>query len=102
MSLSSISSTRYPQITPVIFENKLSIDDCLLLYQNLTADEIQKIKTIDFVSWYVGIQNQLNGIYNYNEAALDHTYQDCLVNILPLLLKYKPIQFYHRLSYGLQ
>lgn len=74
--LKSVSNLHKVWDEQIIDSNQISMDSCMPWLGGLSAETLQKIKTIDFISWYNESRSMLKGIYNFSEVYLDQQYID--------------------------
>ena len=60
----------------LIDSNNITMDSCLLLLKDISPEQLQKIKEINFVSWYNESRSLLERVYDYPEFTLGQRYID--------------------------
>ncbi|UEG48576.1 S1/P1 nuclease [Ferruginibacter lapsinanis] len=70
--------------TQIIDYAPVDLEDCLKLYDSLSADEIKAIRKIDVLGWYKQSRSYLDTAYNFKDGLLDKPYLD---NMTPIITK---------------
>ncbi len=58
----------------IIDSNHITVADCMQWMASLHPDTLQKVKAVDFVSWYNDSRSLLDGIYDSREFTLSQSY----------------------------